>query len=204
MVNGTNEAGVTWYSVQQAAEIYRVHSNTIRARIKAGTIEHRQVERNGQLVYEVVISDDDAALLRDKEDRERMAETIAELRVQLGLAEAGRIQAEAESANLRRVARKLRHDKEESDKGLAMVNGVARTLRDEKATALKRIEEQAEEIGGLRAEATAVREHCEWVEEQNSRILAFLREAKSYYWTPGLRATFRRIFRPYRGFTRVP
>lgn len=204
MVNGKTAERITWYSVQEAAEVYRVHPNTIRARIKSGTIEHRQVERNGQLAYEVAISDDDAMLLRDKENRAKMAETIADLRVQLGMAKAALAKSDEANAGLRRTITGLRHELAETKTGVANLQGIAKTLRDEYEAGQKRIEEQAEEIGHLRGKADGANEHSDWVDEQNQRILDLLREARNYYWGPGVWPALRRIFRTYRGFSRVP
>ena len=204
MVNGTTAERINWYSVQQAAELHRVHPNTIRARIKSRQIEFRQIERNGQLVYEVAISDADAMLLRDKENCEKMAETIADLRVQLGMAKAALAKSEEENAGLRGIASNLRHQLDDTSKAVATTAGIAKTFRGEYENGQKRIEVQAEEIGHLRAEAKAAHDHSDWVNEQNQRILDLLREARTYYWGPGLWPAIRRRFRTFRGFTRVP
>ena len=101
---------VGWYSVQEAAEIYDIHPNTIRDRIRADKIPFRQVERSGRLVYEVAISDDDdAALLTHEQALGRLSDTISGLRSQLGAgaghARAGRSQGGSSRGN--------RHDAED-------------------------------------------------------------------------------------------
>ena len=204
MVNGTTVSQETWYSVQQAAEIYRVHPNTIRAWIKSKTIPHRQVERAGQLVYEVAISDDDAALLRDKEDRERMAETIAELRVQCGMERALREQAEAKVAPLEKTIRILRANLADREERLNHALGEIDTLREEKLDAQDRVEERAEEIGRLQGQLDAEKKRNNWLSGNYDRSLELLRGARNYYWRPGLWPAIRRTFRTFRGFSRVP
>ena len=192
MLNGTKVEGVNWYSIQEAAEIYDVHPNTIRARIRAKTIPSRQLERSGRLVYEVAISDDDAALLADEQARQRAADTIAQLRVELGRDQALREQAEARAAPLERTISELTN-----------VVGKNETLTSQLNGAQKRIEEQAEEIGRLKAERGTLQDRNDWLAEQNKSCIDLLRDARNYYWAPGFWPRVRRIFRTYKGFSRV-
>ena len=202
MKDGIN-GKVSWYSIQEAAEINNVHANTIRAWIGADKIPFRQVERSGRLVYEVAISDDDAALLAREQALERMSDIIDGLRSQLGREQAMREQAEARVAPLEETVTMLRTELADRDERLNRAVGENDTLRMEKLAAQKRAEGRAEEIGRLQTERDALKERNGSLDEKRRRSLNILHGTMDYYCGPGLRPIVRRIFRRYRGFSNI-
>ena len=195
---------VSWYSIQEAAEIYKFHPNTIRTQIREDRIPSRQVERSGRLVYEVAISDDDAALLAHEQALERMSDIIAGLRSQLGREQAMREQAEAKAAPLKETVTMLTAELADKDERLNKAVGEIDTLQLEKLAAQNRVEERAEEIGRLQAERDAMKDRNDQLKIKYRRNSELLHDARNYYWGPGFWPAVRRIFRTYRGFSRIP
>ena len=175
-----------WVSIQAAAELLQKHPNTIRRRIRANTIPHRQVELSGRMVYEVEVPDE--LVGASWQDANGDAQDVTDaLRVEVGRQQAARELAESETAPLRAENIELRRELADVREAFVTVQAVSTVLERDRDQARSRAERLAEELASERAE----------------RDRELLRRAGDYYLGGGIWSRLRRAFSPFQGLAEL-
>ena len=177
-----------WVSIQAAAELLQKHPNTIRRRIRANTIPHRQVELSGRMVYEVEVPDE--LVGASWQDANGDAQDVTDaLRVEVGRQQAARELAESETAPLRAENIELRRELADVREAFVTVQAVSTVLERDRDQARSRAERLAEELASERAES--------------ERDCELLRRARDYYLGGGIWSRLRRAFSPFQGLAEL-
>ena len=175
-----------WVSIQAAAELLQKHPNTIRRRIRANTIPHRQVELSGRMVYEVEVPDE--LVGASWQDANGDAQDVTDaLRVEVGRQQAARELAESETAPLRAENIELRRELADVREAFVTVQAVSTVLERDRDQARSRAERLAEELASERAD----------------RDRELLRRARDYYLGGGIWSRLRRAFSPFQGLVEL-